>query len=66
MVVVGNGKTNNSIKKKVICWKCGQSRHVKKNCQGGWVGSVSSFKSVNRDTYNDVNIVYLSIKDNVF
>ncbi|KAL5805097.1 hypothetical protein ACOSQ3_031897 [Xanthoceras sorbifolium] len=36
-----NWKKNNS-KKKIFCWACGQSGHVKKNCQNGGAGSAGS------------------------
>ncbi|KAL5845637.1 hypothetical protein ACOSQ3_009161 [Xanthoceras sorbifolium] len=36
-----NWKKNNS-RKKIFCWACGQSGHVKKNCQNGGAGSASS------------------------
>ncbi|KAL5768388.1 hypothetical protein ACOSP7_014940 [Xanthoceras sorbifolium] len=36
-----NWKKNNS-RKKIFCWACGQSGHVKKNCQNGGAGSAGS------------------------
>ncbi|KAL5850350.1 hypothetical protein ACOSQ4_008363 [Xanthoceras sorbifolium] len=36
-----NWKKNNS-RKKIFCWVCGQSGHVKKNCQNGGAGSAGS------------------------
>ncbi|KAL5804347.1 hypothetical protein ACOSQ3_031147 [Xanthoceras sorbifolium] len=36
-----NWKKNNS-RKKIFCWACGQSGHVKKNCQNGGAGSADN------------------------
>ncbi|KAG2680961.1 hypothetical protein I3760_11G123000 [Carya illinoinensis] len=33
------------MKKKVVCWECGQFGHVKKNCPKAGAGSASSSKS---------------------
>ena len=63
MVAAGNGKMKNSMKKKVVCWECGQSGHVKKNCPRAGAGSASGSKSVNGDTDIDANIVSLSMED---
>ena len=30
---------------KVVCWVCGQSGHIKKNCTKGRVGSENGFDS---------------------
>ncbi|KAF5465221.1 hypothetical protein F2P56_015247 [Juglans regia] len=65
VVVAGNGKKKNSMKMKVVCWGCGQSGHVKKNCPRGGAGSASGSKSVNGDTDNETNVVSLSMEDDV-
>ena len=65
LVVAGNGKKKNSMKMKVVCWGCGQSGHVKKNCPRAGAGSASGSKSVNGDTGNETNVVSLSMEDDV-
>lgn len=65
MVVAGNGKKKNSMKMKVVCWGCGQSEHVKKNCPRTGAGSASGSKSVNGDTDNETNVVSLSMEEDV-
>lgn len=61
---VGDGKKKNFTgKKAVICWTCGQSGHVRRNCRKGGAGSASSSRSVSGDTEKDANIVSLSMED---
>ena len=43
--VCGNGKKNKGSKKKIICWGCGQPRHLKKDCKNGGADSANSSKS---------------------
>ena len=43
--VCGNGKKNKGSKKKIICWGCGQSGHLKKNCKNGGANSANGSKS---------------------
>ena len=44
-LVVGNGRKNkSSMKKKVICWGCGEPGHVKKECPNGGADSAKSSK----------------------
>ncbi|KAL5823979.1 hypothetical protein ACOSQ4_021879 [Xanthoceras sorbifolium] len=38
----GDNWKKNNFKKKIFCWACGQSGHVKKNCQNGGAGSAGS------------------------
>ncbi|KAJ0624083.1 putative RNA-directed DNA polymerase [Helianthus annuus] len=45
VLICGNGKKKHS-QKIPVCWKCGQSGHVKRNCPGG-ADSASSSKSAN-------------------
>ena len=44
-LTVENEKKKNSNKKNIICWMCGQSRHVKRNYPKGGAGSTRSSKS---------------------
>ncbi|KAL4566695.1 hypothetical protein LXL04_030816 [Taraxacum kok-saghyz] len=50
VLVCGNGKKKHS-QKTPVCWRCGQSGHVKRNCPGG----ADSVKS--SDTANTVSVV---------
>ncbi|KAL5797639.1 hypothetical protein ACOSQ2_002459 [Xanthoceras sorbifolium] len=50
----GNWKKNNS-RKKIFCWACGQSGHVKKNCQNG--GAVCLVKTLNLSFEKDMYIL---------
>ena len=43
LAVEGWKKKKNSMKR--VCWTCGQSGQVKKNCSKSGAGSASSFKS---------------------
>lgn len=59
-------KSKNFTRKKVgVCWMCGQSRHVKKNCSKGGAGSTNGSRSVDGDTDNDSNIISLSMGDDL-
>ncbi|KAL5796053.1 hypothetical protein ACOSQ2_000873 [Xanthoceras sorbifolium] len=49
-----NWKKNNS-NKKIFCWACGQSEHVKKNCQNG--GAVCLVKTLNLSFEKDMYIL---------
>ncbi|KAL5790954.1 hypothetical protein ACOSQ2_005842 [Xanthoceras sorbifolium] len=49
-----NWKKNNS-RKKIICWACGQSGHVKKNCQNG--RAVCLVKTLNLSIEKDMYIL---------
>ncbi|KAL5836132.1 hypothetical protein ACOSQ4_015629 [Xanthoceras sorbifolium] len=49
-----NWKKNNS-RKKIFCWACGQSGHVKKNCQNG--GAVCLVKTLNLSFEKDMYIL---------
>ena len=66
-LTIGDGKKKDSMKKKAaICWTCGQSGHVKRNCPRGGAGSASGSRSVNGDTDNAANIVSVSMEEDVF
>ncbi|PON93704.1 Zinc finger, CCHC-type, partial [Trema orientale] len=44
-LTVENEKKKNSNKKNIICWTCGQSGYIKRNCPKGGAGSARSSKS---------------------
>ena len=51
-LVVKEGKKKNF--GKVVCWVCGQSGHIKKNCPKGRVGSTNGSNSqTNIVTFDD-------------
>lgn len=55
LMVAGNWKKkNNSMNKKSICWGCGQSGHLKRNCPKGGANSANCSKS---RSDNEANIV---------
>lgn len=58
-VSVVSGKKKNFKKKEVVCWKCGQSGHLKKNCQNGGASSAGNSKSVHENTDGTANSVSL-------
>lgn len=41
-LVADNRKKNNFMKKKIVCWGCGQSGHLKRNCPKGGADSARS------------------------
>ena len=50
------GKKNKNFVKKVVCWGCGQTGHVKKNCRKGGAGSANSSREAD-DVTNVVSLV---------
>ncbi|KAL5745472.1 hypothetical protein ACOSP7_026618 [Xanthoceras sorbifolium] len=51
-----NWKKNNS-RKKIFCWACGQSGHVKKNCNGGAGSAGSSNNQANSVSCEDTEFI---------
>lgn len=61
LAVCERGKKKNSVNK-IVCWKCGQTGHLKKNCRKGGAGSASSSK----EEGDVANIVSLEKGDDEF
>lgn len=47
------------MKKKPVCWACGQLGHVKKNCPKCWASSTGNSKTISEDTNNTINIIFI-------
>ncbi|KAL5824039.1 hypothetical protein ACOSQ4_021939 [Xanthoceras sorbifolium] len=54
----GESSVSNEERKKIFCWACGQSGHVKKNCQNGGAGSAgSSNNQANSVSYENIEFI---------
>ena len=61
-VVCEHGKKKKNSVKKIVCWGCGQTGHVKKNYRKHEASSASSFKEEDDVT----NVVSLEVGDGEF
>lgn len=52
-VVAHRGRKKSS--GKIVCWKCGEEGHTKRNCPKGGAGSANGSRSVRGDTDDDAN-----------
>lgn len=55
LVAVGGWKKKNSMNKKPVCWGCGQSGHLKRNCPKGGADLASSSRSKSDGEANSVS-----------